>query len=113
MKLKSLMLAAGTVVLLSSTAIAQVASQISAYKDPNNTVWITGLKPATRYQVQNVLKNGTPSATNPTTNTCGEARIPQSDKYQKLSVNGATFNVASLPQKVHPLCNQSRRNQNR
>jgi hypothetical protein len=113
MNLKPLMLAAGSVILLGSAAIAQVASQISAYRDQNNTVWITGLRDSTRYQVQNVLRNGTTSTINPTTNRCGVARIPQSDKYQKLSVNGVTFNVASLPQKAHERCNPNSRNTSR
>lgn len=110
MNVKHLTVTVGSLMLLSSAAFSQ---GFSAYKDPNNTVWITGLKPSTEYTIQNVLKDGKSSTVSPTTNTCGQARIPQSQRYLKLSVNGTTFDVASLPTQPHNRCNASSRSRNR
>jgi hypothetical protein len=110
MNIKHLTVAVGSLLLLSSTALAQ---GLSAYKDKNNTVWITGLQPSRDYTIQNVLTDEKTSAITATTNTCGVARIPQSQKYIKLSVNGTTFNVSSLPVKPHSRCNSSSRNRSR
>ncbi len=110
MNLKHLTVAVGSVLLLSSAALAQ---GLSAYKDKNNTVWITGLQPSTEYKIQNVLRDGKTSTITPRTNTCGEARIAESERYLKLSVNGTTFDVKSLPTRLRNRCNSSSQNRGR
>jgi hypothetical protein len=111
MNFKHLTVAVSSVLLLSSTALAQ---KISAYKDPSSgNVWITGLQPKTEYKIQNVLRNGRPSSIHKRTNTCGQAGVDEAiSKYQSLTVEGTTFKVSNLPNKVHERCNPNRPNRN-
>jgi hypothetical protein len=110
MKTKSLLIAAGSLLLLNSTAFAQ---SISAYKDTKNNVWITGLQASTTYEIKDVLTNGVPSTLHSLTNSCGQAEVRQAvGKYQSLTVEGVTFNISSLPSKVHQRCNPMHPNPN-
>jgi hypothetical protein len=111
MNIKHLTVAVGSLMLLSSTALAQ---GLSAYKDPSSgNVWITGLQPKTEYEIKNVLRNGRRSSIQKKTNTCGQAGVPDgATKYQSLTVEGKTFIVSNLPSKEHERCNPSRPNPN-